>query len=262
MPIRKPSFSAPGKRSIGTAVKVANFRQSSSRLNSDNAGGSAAARFHEERIQNLRREWKLWLAFAGLAALSVVFMAWFGTTGLVLGGWMLGFITAVCLFGWKIGFDVHALTWLWGSWGEEDTANELARLGDDWYVRHDIPSQYGNWDHVAIGPAGVFMIETKRLRGGRISVNGDGLSSGRLRFTDRSFRGAAVGLRTALVAKAPSCPFVQAVVAVWGDFPAEPQERERVVYVSGSGLAKWLDGQPPKIDDDRRLSVVAALQSL
>jgi hypothetical protein len=128
-------------------------------------------------------------------------MVFFGTVGLVVGGWMLGFITAISLFGWMIGFDVHALTWLWGSWGEEDTERELARLGDNWYVRHDIANDYGNWDHVAVGPPGVFMVESKRLSGRRIEIERDGLSSGRLHFGGKTFRGASAGLRDALFAR-------------------------------------------------------------
>jgi hypothetical protein len=131
---------------------LARTSQKAKRQHARRAGRSTAARFHQERINNLKRDWKLWLGFVGLAVLSVWLMLRPGIVGPVAGGWMLGFITAVCLFGWMIGFNVRALPWLWGSWGEEDTEQELARLGDQWYVRHDIPNAYGNWDHVAIGP--------------------------------------------------------------------------------------------------------------
>jgi Nuclease-related domain len=226
------------------------------------AGESAARRFHQERITNLKREWKPWLGFVGLALLSIAFMVFFGRVGLAVGGLMLGFVTATCLFGWMIGFDVHALTWLWGSWGEEDTGNELARLGDEWFVRHDIANPYGNWDHVAVGPPGVFMIESKRLRGGPISIAHSGLSSGRIHFGAKTFLGASAGLRDALVAEADWCPWVQAVVAVWGEFPAEPQEKDRVVYMHGSGLIEWLESRSPRMGDDRRISLTQALQRL
>jgi Nuclease-related domain len=226
------------------------------------AGRAAAARFHEERIKNFRRQWKLWLAFLGLAGLSIVFMALFGRVGVAVGGWMLGFITAVSVFGWMIAFDVHALTWLWGSWGEEDTEQELARLGKEWSIRHDIPNAYGNWDHVAVGPPGVFMIETKRLRG-RVEAKGGGLSSGRMHFKSGTFLGASAGLKDAIAAEAGRCPFVQAVVTVWGDFPPEPQEKERVVYLHGARLVDWLEARPVAIDDDwYRVSLARALQRL
>jgi hypothetical protein len=227
------------------------------------AGGSAAETFRQARIDNLRREWKPWSGFLGLVLFAVALMLWFGTVGLIVGGWMLGFITAICLFGWMIGFDVRSLTWLWGSWGEEDTARELARLGDDWYVRHDIPNRYGNWDHVAIGPPGVFMIDTKRLDGRKVKIEQNGgLSSGRLHFSGKTFLGASAGLRDALLREAGQCPWVQAVVAVWGNFPTEPQARDRVVYLNGSSLVSWLESKPARISDEGRASLTRALQSL
>jgi hypothetical protein len=70
------------------------------------------------------------------------------------------------------------------------------------YVRHDIANEYGNWDHVAVGPPGVFMVESKRLSGRRIEIERDGLSSGRLHFGGKTFRGASAGLRHALLAQA------------------------------------------------------------
>ena len=229
---------------------------------SGHAGGTAAARFHQERIRNLKREWKLWLGFVGLAVLAVVLMVSFGRVGLAVGGWMLGFITAISVFGWMIAFDVHALPWLWGSWGEESTEQELAQLGADWYVRHDIPNRFGNWDHVAIGPPGVFMIESKRLSGRLIKIERGGLSSGRTHFSGKTFLGASAGLRDALLTEVGHCPWVQAVVAVWGDFPSSPQESDRVVYVNGSALVGWLESRPEALNAERRASLRSALERL
>lgn len=240
-------------------MRVLPWRPISARTGS--AGRSAATRFRQERLKNLKSDWRLWLAFVGLGVLAVAFIVWFGGVGKVVGGWMLGFISAICLFGWMIGFNVHSLPWLWGSWGEEDTEQELRRLGDGWSIRHDIPNPYGNWDHVAVGPAGVFMIESKRLRG-RIKIDDGGLSSGRLRFGRTTFLGAAAGLKDALAAEAGRCPWVQAVVAVWGDAPFVPQQRDRVVYVSGAQLADWLKSRPVAIDSERRASLVEALMRL
>lgn len=42
--------------------------------------------------------------------------------------------------------------------------------GDGWYVLHDISFGAGNIDHVAIGPGGLFTIETKS-HPGRIAVD-------------------------------------------------------------------------------------------
>jgi hypothetical protein len=224
-------------------------------------GRSAKRRFHELRIANLRRQWFIWCAFLTVIVVGILLMFFVGRTGLAVGGWMLGFATAIAIVGWTIAFDVRALPWLWGSWGEEQTGEELARLGNGWFVRHDVANGYGNWDHIAVGPAGVFMIETKRLTG-RIAVTDDGLSSGRTRFAGKTFRGASVGLREALSKNVRSCPWVQSVVAVWGDFHGEVLEREKVVYISGGNLVEWLSHQPTKLDSSSREALVQAVQQL
>jgi hypothetical protein len=126
-------------------------------------GRSARAAFIKLRLGNLRREWRTWLGFVLMAFLAAVFMVRLGTIGMVVGGWMIGSITAMMVIGWTIGFDVHAFPWLWGSWGEEQTAEELRKLGPDWYVAHNIANDHGNWDHIVVGPAGVFLVDSKHL---------------------------------------------------------------------------------------------------
>lgn len=57
-----------------------------------------------------------------------------------------------------------ALAWLRGIRGELDVAARLARLGDGWTVLHSVPigRKQSDIDHIAIGPGGVFTINSKR----------------------------------------------------------------------------------------------------
>jgi hypothetical protein len=167
----------------------------------------------------------------------------------------------MAMVGWTIAFDVHALTWLWGSLGEEQTAAELVKLGPEWFTRHDVARTYGNWDHISVGPAGIFMIDTKRLNG-RVVVKDDGLSSGRLRCTGGSFRGSSVALRNELLEGNGPCPWVQAVVAVWGHFPERAREDTNVAYVAGEHLVEWLKSRPPTLDDTWVSSLSEAIRNL
>ncbi len=49
-----------------------------------------------------------------------------------------------------------------GATGEEQVGGLLDELaGDDWQVIHDASLGHGNVDHILIGPAGVFTVETK-----------------------------------------------------------------------------------------------------
>jgi hypothetical protein len=66
----------------------------------------------------------------------------------------------------------HYLGWF----GERMTAEELAPLREQgWRVFHDVPAESGrqefNIDHVAVGPGGVFSIETKMRRKGHARPN-------------------------------------------------------------------------------------------
>lgn len=65
-----------------------------------------------------------------------------------------------------------------GAEGEEAVGRILECLGDDHLVLHDVPSPYGNIDHIVISQQqGVFLIETKAHRGkvdvisGRLLLN-------------------------------------------------------------------------------------------
>ena len=59
-----------------------------------------------------------------------------------------------------------------GARGEEEAARELALLPDGWTVFHGVPrggfdamAGGGDFDHVALGPRALFVVETKNWRG-------------------------------------------------------------------------------------------------
>lgn len=55
--------------------------------------------------------------------------------------------------------------WRLGYAGERYVADKMASLSlKGWVIFHDVPCPMGNIDHVAIGPGGVFAIETKTRR--------------------------------------------------------------------------------------------------
>lgn len=72
--------------------------------------------------------------------------------------------------------------YLKGAHGEEIVARELAFLPEGWSVFHGVPRPVStpggsDFDHIAIGPTGIFVIETKNWKG-PVSANGMNVTTG------------------------------------------------------------------------------------
>jgi hypothetical protein len=94
----------------------------------------------------------------------------------------LGSLLTALYVGWEVGGDVRSLTWIWGQLGEQQTEDVLGRLEHDgWRVVHDIPREHGNYDHIAIGPPGLFLLDScrghSRITSGRLRTLASSSSS-------------------------------------------------------------------------------------
>lgn len=76
-----------------------------------------------------------------------------------------------------IVIDDEAVGWYRGVIGERRVAELLGRLGRVWTVLHSVPVGSGSSDidHIVIGPAGVFTINTKYSPGKKVWVAGYGM---------------------------------------------------------------------------------------
>jgi hypothetical protein len=76
-----------------------------------------------------------------------------------------------------VEIDEDARGWYWGVLGEQRVAATLATLGPEWTVLHSVPVGTGNTDidHIVIGPAGVFTLNTKYSPGNAVWTAGRGL---------------------------------------------------------------------------------------
>jgi len=89
------------------------------------------------------------------------------------GAWWLQLVGGAAFAFWllaRISPPGWIENWQYGAWGEHATAKvlrELQRHG--WIVIHDLPAGRGNVDHIAIGPGGVYVLDSKRL-GGSVRV--------------------------------------------------------------------------------------------
>jgi Nuclease-related domain len=140
-------------------------------------GGSAQARWRRLRAA----EWAAWtrtLPWRVAATLGIGAGA--GLLGsliaprlrLVLGG------LAAVAAGWGLRFrpSREAIAWRRGTAGERRTARLLGPLEQlGWVVLHDLVDRgsRANIDHLAIGPGGIFVVDSKQYRG-RLQLDGSG----------------------------------------------------------------------------------------
>jgi hypothetical protein len=132
-------------------------------------GGSAQARWRRLRAA----EWAAWTRTLPWR-IAVILGVAFG--GGVLGrlvvprlGLVVGALAAMAA-GWRLRFrpSPDAVAWRRGAAGEQRTARLLSPLErQGWVVLHDlaVPGSAANIDHLAIGPGGVFVIDSKQYRG-------------------------------------------------------------------------------------------------
>src|SRR5438105_2790651 len=207
------------------------------------AGGSSRKRFGELRRQKMRENWRDWVVIALTIAGSVIAVVLLdGRTALAFAA-LLGVFIALALFAWLVGGDAHSLPWMWGAVGEQATAEALEGLDSSWAYEHDLPHRFGNWDHVVVGPAGIFLLDTKNMSG-RIHARGDELQSGSIRHRGVGLRRSAAALSEALAQRLGKRPWVQPAYVIWGDFAQRRHEANGVAYVRGDELVSWISGLP------------------
>jgi hypothetical protein len=206
--------------------------------------------FRQKRRKTIRENWRevvLMLAIVSGLALWVALET--DELRRTFAAFALGGGVAVLVISWMLGFDARLLPWRWGAAGEEWTAEELARLGYEWRVFHDIPDGRGNWDHIAVGPTGVYAIDSKNLSE-PASVDASGLRAGRIRMGGATARASAARLKDAIERDSGRAVWVQSVVVVWGELKGGAVERDRVLYAPGPDVADALRSRSKRLTKD------------
>jgi hypothetical protein len=229
----------------------------------------------QERFELLLQRWRVRKRKV-FAAVFGVLIAPCVVVGAVASGWWD--IGAAFLAGAWVGVAM----WVWdsppehiervrrGAEGERKTAKELKRLGlRDWTVVHDIEGRFGNWDHVVVGPGGVFLLDSKNLFG-EASLEEGCLAVRRVETPDElsrfdrlgaRMRGAAAGVSEAL-RDDRGRPWVTPVVVVWPELAPLATEVQGVAYVSGRYVTEWLRERGPLLDHQRCLTLGQKLTAL
>lgn len=214
-----------------------------------------AGRYAEERYQEGLHSWqrtnrRLFAGFCGpLLAIGIV--AYVVDTHLI--AWLGGLIAGVGLALWVILRETpprYVGKRRDGAEGERKTERELRPLERaGWRVFHDVQTGHGNYDHIAVGPTGVYLVESKNLMGvvsleegvprlTRRHDPGETLSFDRVR--PRALSDAA-RISADIQRLTGRRIWVQAIVAFWSEFPEGLVDDGRCIFVQGARLRQCLE---------------------
>ncbi|HKG02777.1 MAG TPA: nuclease-related domain-containing protein [Conexibacter sp.] len=164
----------------------------------------------------------------------------------------------------------HIERWRLGAEGEKRTAKALRPLTRrGWTLVNDIQTERGNIDHILVGPAGVFLLETKNL-GGIVSVERGALSVRWREDPDDGYEAPRVGPRARALAaqlaerlRESGMPnvWVQPIVVLWSDFPQGSVQSGGVAWVAGKYLASALAARPTMLSGEQADEMMAVVRS-
>lgn len=238
--------------------------------------GSAPGDYAERRYQRGLAEYRSrarWI----LAACFGPFML-LGVAGLFVVGhppaWAAGVLFGVgagVIIALRASPPEYVDKWRRGAEGERKTARALRRLGPGrWTVVHDVDAGYGNYDHILVGPIGVFLLDSKHLQGTVHLANGRPHLRRRLDpDDDRSLADCAGAaerlarqLHDVLKRQTGEAVWVHAVVVLWSDSNQDLYKLGKCTFVCGNRLRQWLLQQDAKFDETRVAHLSAAVEAL
>jgi hypothetical protein len=234
------------------------------------AGGRSRRKYRALRRAWLRSTRK---SFAVLAAIAVVIAVPVNLVALSSDRWLwiAGAVTGALLsllIGARELVPGFVENWQQGAWGEEFTASVLTSLErEGWQVLHDLPDGRGNWDHIAVGPGGIFLLDSKKHHG-KITVDHRSGVIWENPFDDKltrndskqaaALKGQAARVNERIQRRCGKRVWVEPVMVLWADFPQRQVSANGVHFVHGSELVTWLGQQRPRKAPDVA-AIVAAL---
>ncbi|EAR24966.1 hypothetical protein A20C1_06781 [marine actinobacterium PHSC20C1] len=157
---------------------------------------------------------------------------------------------------------VDAESWFSGAHGELKVGALLSKLGDEWTVLHAVPVGTGDSDidHVLVGPAGVFTINTKRHNGkkvwvgqGRLLVSGQ--KTDHLRNSRHEAKRAGKLLTAATGTPVTAHPILAIVDPAGFTFKQRPKD---VDIMNARALPRWLKRREPVLSAESVRSIALA----
>jgi len=210
------------------------------------------------------------LAFAALMGIGGAVLFWiFAPHGHLLAAAFLG-ATEMLIICTRDSPPDFIAKWKRGGDGERQTGKALARLErDGWKSFHHRKARYGDLDHVAVGPGGVYLLDSKNLHG-TLTLEPEGLTASYGEWPGDSYSFSRLGatlkreaknLRFRISDATGVVVFVQSVVVVWGEFLPREVEQDGVIYVRGDHLADWLVARPSRLAASEVQRIQAGLEA-
>lgn len=197
-----------------------------------------------------------------------------GAVGVGMGVWFAGsdmaklaiFVGVVGLFvlGRLFVVPQHVTAWRAGADGESRTARALDGLGGGFIVVHDrrVPGTKANIDHIVVGPPGVFVVETKSLKG-KVSIRGREVYVRGRRATAmvEEVRREALAVRMALGDENADVP-IRAVLCIHrAELPFFQHSVSEIAIVSGRELVGRIKKGDRTLGEDRVTRVAGVLEA-
>jgi hypothetical protein len=160
-----------------------------------------------------------------------------------------------------LGVQTEDAAYRKGAEGEQLVGKQLAKLGPGWHVLHSIPigSKGTDIDHLVIGPAGSFSLNTKNHCRGHVTVYADGVVVNRrqTRYLEASRSEARKVSR--ILERVVGYPVdVTPVVVVIADSFAPKEQPVDVRVVARKRKRQWFEALPKILDAETVEGVYAA----
>ena len=203
--------------------------------------------------------WPLFLSFVMLGA----FLA-----SIVIGSrtWLFGILFVASLISvlayWKKGLR-RVESFFRGARGEERVAGVLASLPDAYHVFNDFEAGGDHIDHVVVGPAGVFSVETKSWRGTVEVVEGHVLVNGTLPSRDPVMQAQreADKVRSAIKKVGFDVTVAPVVCFASDTFAADAVSCGPVKILNSNAINEWFASQPDILPPDELARLVQLLET-
>jgi hypothetical protein len=149
--------------------------------------------------------------------------------------------------------------------GEIEVAAELDLLGSEWHVLHSVPvgPREAVIDHLVIGPAGVFLVDTTVHTGASVWASGRSFVVSGVRHPAIRNMEYEMGRVERLLSAAAGCAVeVSGVLAVVGPKSLIVRDDHRdVVVLRASMLSRWLQGEARRLEP-RQVEAITGVASL